>query len=145
MLSSILGQLGSMFLNAGTKGLGNALFSGLGFADGGRPPVGQVSVVGERGPELFVPDTAGTVISNEASRAAMGRYSGSSSGGSSSKTIHFQSEVINNVEYVTVDQAMAMSRAAADDGAKRGAAGGHAKSMSTLQNSRSQRAKLGMR
>ena len=30
VLSSILGQLGSMFLNAGTKGLGNALFSGLG-------------------------------------------------------------------------------------------------------------------
>ncbi len=34
------------------------------FADGGRPPLGQVSVVGERGPELFVPDTAGTIIPN---------------------------------------------------------------------------------
>ncbi len=78
--------------------------------------------------------------------SAMGKYSGggsSSNGGS--KTIRFESTVINNVEYVTTEQAMAMSRQAADDGAKRGAAGGHAKSMSTLQNSRSQRSKLGMR
>lgn len=34
------------------------------FADGGRPPVGRPSVVGERGPELFVPDRAGTIIPN---------------------------------------------------------------------------------
>ena len=33
-----------------------------GYADGGRPPVGQVSIVGERGPEFFVPDTAGRVM-----------------------------------------------------------------------------------
>ena len=36
------------------------------FADGGTPPVGKVSVVGERGPELFVPKSAGTVIPNHA-------------------------------------------------------------------------------
>jgi|9_EtaG_2_1085328.scaffolds.fasta_scaffold15005_2 hypothetical protein len=36
----------------------------LGFADGGRPPVGRPSIVGERGPELFVPDQAGTVVPN---------------------------------------------------------------------------------
>jgi len=34
------------------------------FADGGRPPVGKASIVGERGPELFVPSTAGTIIPN---------------------------------------------------------------------------------
>tara|TARA_R100001082_G_scaffold111077_1_gene93221 strand:- start:2306 stop:4456 length:2151 start_codon:yes stop_codon:yes gene_type:complete len=38
--------------------------SWIGFADGGRPPVGRPSVVGERGPELFVPDRAGTIIPN---------------------------------------------------------------------------------
>jgi len=37
---------------------------GLKFADGGRPPVGRASIVGERGPELFVPDRAGTIIPN---------------------------------------------------------------------------------
>ena len=36
------------------------------FANGGRPPVGRVSLVGERGPELFVPRTAGTIIPNNA-------------------------------------------------------------------------------
>lgn len=36
----------------------------MGFADGGSPPVGVPSIVGERGPELFVPNTAGTVIPN---------------------------------------------------------------------------------
>jgi len=36
------------------------------FANGGRPPVGRPSIVGERGPELFMPDRAGTIIPNEA-------------------------------------------------------------------------------
>lgn len=45
---------------------GSALSGILGFADGGRPPLGRVSVVGERGPELFVPDVAGTIIPNHA-------------------------------------------------------------------------------
>ena len=34
------------------------------FADGGTPPVGVPSLVGERGPELFVPNRAGTIIPN---------------------------------------------------------------------------------
>jgi len=37
-----------------------------GFANGGDPPVGQPSIVGERGPEIFVPRTAGTIIPNHA-------------------------------------------------------------------------------
>ena len=37
---------------------------GKGFAEGGRPPVGKASLVGERGPELFVPSRAGTIIPN---------------------------------------------------------------------------------
>ena len=36
------------------------------FADGGSPPVGKASLVGERGPELFIPKTAGTIIPNNA-------------------------------------------------------------------------------
>ena len=35
------------------------------FADGGRPPVGRPSIVGERGPELFVPGASGTIVPNE--------------------------------------------------------------------------------
>lgn len=53
----------------GSSGFGSGLAYGnqdLGgnFADGGDPPVGKVSVVGERGPELFVPKTAGTIVPN---------------------------------------------------------------------------------
>jgi len=49
----------------GSGGLLGGLLSGLGFANGGRPPVGKASVVGERGPELFVPKTAGTIVPND--------------------------------------------------------------------------------
>jgi len=51
----------------GGKGDGGFLgkvFSGLDFATGGRPPVGQASLVGERGAEMFVPDRAGTIVPN---------------------------------------------------------------------------------
>ena len=57
---------GDLF-KTGTK----SLFSGLGsifggfFANGGRPPIGKASFVGEQGPELFVPDSAGTIIPND--------------------------------------------------------------------------------
>jgi lambda family phage tail tape measure protein len=46
----ILGSIGKLF----------------GFANGGMPPVGQASIVGERGPELFVPQSAGKIIPNHA-------------------------------------------------------------------------------
>lgn len=32
------------------------------FAEGGRPPLDRTSIIGERGPEFFVPDTAGRVV-----------------------------------------------------------------------------------
>jgi TP901 family phage tail tape measure protein len=70
-LSGILRQLGSAFISAGIGsfnkgGKGGSGLLGLlpGFANGGRPPVGRPSIVGERGPELFVPDRAGTIIPN---------------------------------------------------------------------------------
>jgi lambda family phage tail tape measure protein len=39
-------------------------YVGPAFADGGDPPVGVPSLVGERGPEMFIPKTAGTIIPN---------------------------------------------------------------------------------
>jgi len=46
--SGILGSIGSLF----------------GFAEGGQPPVNKPSIVGEKGPELFIPKTAGTIVPN---------------------------------------------------------------------------------
>jgi lambda family phage tail tape measure protein len=52
----------------GGGGLLGGLFGGIGkifgFANGGNPPVNRPSLVGERGPELFVPRTAGTIVPN---------------------------------------------------------------------------------
>lgn len=48
----------------GVTGGFNTLGFGGTYADGGRPPVGVPSLVGERGQELFIPDTAGTIIPN---------------------------------------------------------------------------------
>jgi hypothetical protein len=42
------------------------------FADGGNPPVGVPSIVGENGPELFIPRTAGSVVPNHSLSSMMG-------------------------------------------------------------------------
>ena len=52
-----MGPLGALF------GIGAALGGFL--ADGGPAKAGTPYVVGERGPELFVPNTSGTVVANE--------------------------------------------------------------------------------
>jgi len=54
---------GSILGSGGKKGGGLLGAIGL-FANGGRPPVGKPSIVGERGPELFVPRSSGTIVPN---------------------------------------------------------------------------------
>lgn len=49
--------------SAATGGFGG-LTTMLGFAEGGQPPVNKPSIVGENGPEIFVPKSAGTVLPN---------------------------------------------------------------------------------
>ena len=80
LFGSIFGGLGSIFggrsTNAAPFITDNVFNTGFdtsligagakNFANGGRPPVGRASIVGERGPELFVPDRAGTIIPNHA-------------------------------------------------------------------------------
>ena len=54
---------GSILGSEGKKGGGILGAIGL-FANGGRPPVGRPSIVGEKGPELFVPRSSGTIVPN---------------------------------------------------------------------------------
>lgn len=103
------------------------------YADGGRPPVGKVSVVGERGPELFIPDTAGTVYSNEDSRRMLARAAApvipasiyqqapaaKPQASAPSVTVQGMSVVVNVPEGATPKQAEELGAAAA-----RGAASG---------------------
>tara|TARA_R100001126_G_scaffold81921_1_gene50262 strand:- start:776 stop:2869 length:2094 start_codon:yes stop_codon:yes gene_type:complete len=73
-VNALLNDIAKQFLRLG---INTFLFSAFGgekgifknldtFAEGGRPPVGKMSLVGEKGPELFIPDTAGTIIPNNA-------------------------------------------------------------------------------
>jgi len=43
-------------------GVSNFVDFGQFFADGGYPPVGKLSIVGEHGPEVFIPNAAGKII-----------------------------------------------------------------------------------
>lgn len=66
---SLAGMIGGG--GQGEAGANGVSMTGPGaYADGGRPPVGRPAIVGERGPELFVPDRPGTVIPNEVLAAA---------------------------------------------------------------------------
>jgi len=67
--AGILNDIARQLLRLGINTALGAIFGGPfealpGFARGGRPPVGKPSIVGEKGPELFVPTSAGTIIPN---------------------------------------------------------------------------------
>ncbi|NDB58384.1 hypothetical protein EB001_08050 [bacterium] len=85
-MNSIFGMLGK-FIGIGGGGggsIGGAATGGINFssfgnplttlefANGGDPPVGKASLVGENGPELFVPKQAGTIIPNNSLASMMG-------------------------------------------------------------------------
>ena len=62
---NITGQIAAGMGGGGGSGIFGAIGSFFGgfFADGGRPPRNKVSVVGEKGAELFVPDgVSGTIV-----------------------------------------------------------------------------------
>jgi tape measure domain-containing protein len=92
-------------------------------ANGGPAAGGTPYLVGERGPELFVPGSNGGVMSNNDLRAAMNNQGGGASG-SPVLNMSFESTTIGGVEYVSRDQleqAMAETRRSASrDGAQRG-------------------------
>lgn len=71
LIDEMFASAGGIGSGGGGGGLGDligGIFGGISsifggfFADGGQPPMGKVSVVGENGPELFVPHTAGTIV-----------------------------------------------------------------------------------
>jgi hypothetical protein len=110
-------------------------------AVGGPVNPGGTYLVGERGPELLtMTPGGGYVTSNSSSRAAMSRYNTSNTA-DSTPTFRLETTVINGVEYATVDQVREMGAISA----KRGAQMGQSNTMKSLQNSRSQRSRIGMR
>ena len=141
--------------------------AGMAFADGDYPPVGQASLVGERGPELFIPGQQGLVVPNDifdATRQALTSSGGTDqafsensealavansytrermfererqtmlTGAGGSTTV--QTQVINNVEYATIDQVQEVANLSAKKA--------RAQVFSDMRNRPSTRASLGM-
>ena len=124
------------------------LTSGLDFssafklAGGGRPPMNMPSLVGENGPELFVPDQPGTVLSADDSRDAMNRWSGSDSGAAAAgpMNINVETTSINGMDFITPEQ----FKKGVDEAAIKGSKMGEQRAMNRLRQSRSTRQKVGI-
>ena len=68
ILNDLANTLVKLGVNTILGSIAPGIFGGLPmlkFARGGRPPTGKASLVGEKGPELFVPKRTGTVIPND--------------------------------------------------------------------------------
>jgi tape measure domain-containing protein len=71
MLMNLANQLLNLGIGTALRGTGLNLFSNLpGFANGGTIRGGQPAIVGERGPELFMPGRSGSIIPNNAMAGA---------------------------------------------------------------------------
>ena len=116
----------------------------FGLANGGAAKAGQAYLVGERGPELFMPSANGGVMRNEDMRRLMGRSPAGVGGGSTSMNFTFETTNIGGTEYVSREQleaAMATTRRqAANDGAKRGMS----MTLDKMQNSPRTRSRIGI-
>lgn len=88
MISGMFGP--SMAYSSATSYASTAAQGWLGFADGGEPPVNKPSIVGERGPELFVPKTAGTIVPNHQLASIMG----------TGQTINYNAPIIQNMSAI---------------------------------------------
>jgi hypothetical protein len=114
------------------------------FATGGFVTGPTRAVIGEGGEsEYVIPSSKmGAAMSNyRAGRRGAGVLEGGGEAGGGGGTFTLETVVINRQEYATIEQVREMGAAAS----RRGAEGGHAKSMGALRNSRSQRARLGIR
>jgi len=130
VLRSTLSQVGRLLMTAGLNQLAGpvgspGILSFLGFgtrANGGPVASGRPYIVGEQGPELFMPQQSGNIRSNEDMRQLMGRSPAASN--ASAMNFTFETTNIGGTEYVSREQleaAMATTRRqAASDGAKRG-------------------------
>ena len=131
--------------DAGIPSIGNTTsFAGaFGRAGGGPAAGGMPYLVGERGPELFMPSSNGGVMSNNDLRSAMNNQGGGAAG-SPVLNMSFETTTIGGVEYVSreqLEQAMAETRRTASrDGAQRGMT----MTLDRIQNSSSTRRRVGI-
>ena len=145
-----LGTIGAPGLSgAGALGTGLPISSGgiggaiPGFANGGFATANKPAIVGENGPELFVPRTGGSVVPASDLRAAMGTSNGSAA--ASVLNMSFETTNIGGVEYVSRDQLEAAMAATRRDAARDGAKRGMSMTLDKLQQSPGTRGRVGLR
>ena len=135
-------------LGSGALNIGLAAGNPVQLASGGYVTRPTPALIGEAGePEYVIPASKMSGAAQAYNAGARGDdvLSGSHlfstyNAGNNGGTIFVESTVINNVEYVTMDQARAMTKEAAASGAQRG----HGRTMNVLQHSRGQRSRIGM-
>lgn len=92
-LGSIFGSMGTASQFGTTAGSQQTMMLQAqmsGFADGGSPPVGVPSIVGERGAELFIPKQAGTIVPNNQLSSVLGQGT----------TINYNAPVVENLSAI---------------------------------------------
>jgi len=129
VLSNVLKDIGQMLISFGIRSLlGGVNIGGIplvGKAAGGPVTGNTPYMVGERGPELFVPGSSGTIVP-AGPTASLRESMGSPSAGGTSPVLNmtFETTRINGTEYVSREQLeaamMQTRRQASADGAKRG-------------------------
>jgi hypothetical protein len=118
--------------------------SGMAFrAMGGPVTSGAPYVVGERGPELFVPNAGGSIVNNNDLRSAMGASNGSAGG--PVLNMSFETTSIGGTEYVSREQLEAAMVATRRNAARDGARQGMSMTLDKLQQSPGTRGRVGLR
>ena len=98
-LGSIFGSMGTASQFGTTAGSQQTMMlqaQMAGFADGGSPPVGVPSLVGERGAELFIPRQAGTIVPNNQLSSVLGQGT----------TINYNAPVVENLSAIDTQSGM---------------------------------------
>lgn len=98
-LGSIFGSMGTAMqfgTNVGSQQTMMLQAQMAGFADGGSPPVGVPSIVGERGAELFIPKQAGTIVPNNQLSSVLG----------TGTTINYNAPVVENLSAIDTQSGM---------------------------------------
>jgi len=153
-LAGLFGGGGGGF-NAGTStafgggipGLDMAQFGGIKmFAAGGNPPVGKASLVGEKGPELFVPSAAGTIIPAGPTAGIRDAMASGTGNGATAPVLNmsFETTRFGNTDYVSRDQLEAAMMKTRAEATKAGARRGMTMTLDKLQQSPSTRSRVGL-
>jgi len=116
------------------------------FAEGGNPPVGKASLVGEKGPELFVPSAAGTIIPAGPTAGIREAMANGNGNGATAPILNmsFETTRFGNTDYVSREQLEAAMMQTRAEATKAGARRGMTMTLDKLQQSPSTRSRVGL-